>query len=101
MKAAIFLAALAVGGLACAQSSQQACNSVADLGRSLAADRDRGVSLQEQLRRNAAAVDGARGDASMKDLLDSIARNVHGEMKKVTPEDTYWRLRTLCLSAPK
>jgi hypothetical protein len=98
LKVAILLAAFAIGGPAAAQTSQQACNDIGTLGKSLAAERDRGVSLQQQLQRNEATMAASRDESSLKPLLESITRSVHGDMKKVTPEDTYWRLRTLCLT---
>lgn len=101
MKVALLLAAFAISGVASAQSTQEACNGIGALGRTLATERDRGITLEEQLRRNEAAVDGNRDGPGMKQLLDSVTRTVHGAMKKVTPEDTYWRLRTMCLTDRK
>lgn len=98
MKSVFLVAALAFGGLASAQSMQEACNGIGALGKTLAAERDKGVSLQQQLQKNEAAVDGSR-DASVKQLMDSVARTVHGSMKTVSPEEMFWRLRTLCLTA--
>ena len=88
-------------GAAWSQSAQQTCNEVGALGRSLAAERDKGMSLQDQLRRNEAVASESREGPPLKPLLDSLAQAVHGDMKKVSPEDTYWRLRTLCLSSRK